>query len=634
MYGYAGKILYVNLTEKITKTHVLRENEAKKYIGGLGYALKLLYDHTEPKKDPFDPKNVLVFATGPISGMMAPTGSGYIVASKSPLTGGLGVSVEQGFFASELKRAGYDAIIIEGKAKTPVFLWINDDFVQLMDARDVWGLSPARTEEEIRKQLGDYSIRVAAIGLAGERLARFACIISDQTRVAGRGGLGAVMGAKNLKAIAVRGTSELKVANPNALLEFCKEFFIRARGSTAVKHYTTDGKLAVSVKDRYWVTLFGTTAKYRDLGSVEDLSTCNGAGCLPTRNFSAASFEDAEKISGEHLNRYFVAKVQACSSCPIGCEHIAIVSEGPYQGAVARIEYQTVWAFGPNCGVNRPDAIIRAIELCNFYGLDAVSTGGAIAFAMDCYENGIITYDDTNGLDLKFGNYEAMLKLIDLIAHREELGDILAEGVKRAAERIGKGSETVANHIKGLEMSGYDVRGLKTAALGYAVSFKGADHNTHWAHVFDLNKKENRFIFQKGSGKIVKDMEDLFAVMDSLVVCKFTVSVYDGYEDLARLYNIVTGFNLKAADLKIVGERINNLARLFNIREGFTRKDDGLPPKIISTPIPSGPSKGVLITKEELDFMLDEYYEVRGWTHDGIPTPEKLKELELRDLGD
>jgi aldehyde:ferredoxin oxidoreductase len=630
MYGYAGKVLYVNLSKNIIKTHLLIENEAKKYVGGLSYALKLLYDHTEPKKDPFDPENILIFATGPISGIMAPTGSGCVVASKSPLTGGLGVSVMQGFFARELKRAGYDAIIIQGRAKTPVFLWINDDFVQLMDARGLWGLSPERTEEEIRKQLNDYSIRVAAIGLAGERLVRFSCIVSDQTRVAGRGGLGAVMGAKNLKAIAVHGTSDLKVADPDSLLEFCKEFFIRARGSTAVKHYTTNGKLAVSVKDRYNVTLFGTTAKYRDLGTVEDLLIYNNAGCLPTRNFSAASFEEIEKIDGEHLNKYFVAKVQACSSCPIGCEHIAIVPEGPYQGAVARIEYQTVWAFGPNCGVNRPDAIIRAIELCNFYGLDAVSTGGVIAFAMECYEKGMITYDDTDGLDLKFGNYEAMIKLIDLIARREGLGDILAEGVKRAAERIGEGSETVANHIKGLEMSGYDVRALKTAALGYAVSFKGADHNTHWAHVFDLNKDENRFTVQKGCGKLVKDMEDLFAVMDSLVVCKFTISMYDGYEDLAKLYNIVTGFNLKAADLKIVGERINNLARLFNIREGFTRNDDSLPPKIFSTPIPSGPSKGASISKEELDLMLDEYYEVRGWTSDGTPSPEKLKELDLK----
>lgn len=632
MYGYAGKILQVNLTEKTTKTQVLKESDAKKYIGGLGYALKLLYDYTEPKMDPFDPKNVLIFATGPISGVMAPTGSGYVVASKSPLTGGLGASVGQSFFARELKRAGYDAVIIQGKAKSPVFLWINDDYIQLMDARDLWGLSPARTEEEIRKYLSDYSIRVAAVGLAGERLVRFACIISDQTRAIGRGGLGAVMGAKNLKAIAVRGSSDLKVADPGALLEFCKEFFIRARGSTAVKHYTPNGKLAVSVKDRYWVTLFGTTAKYRDLGTVEDLSTCNTAGCLPTRNFSTASFEDMEKISGEYLNKYFVAKVQACSSCPIGCEHVAVVSEGPYQGSIARIEYQTVWAFGPNCGINKPDVIIRAIELCNLYGLDAISTGSAIAFAMDCYENGIITYEDTNGLDLKFGNYEDALKLIDLIARREELGDILAEGVKRAAERIGGGSEKLANHIKGLEMSGYDVRGLKTAALGYAVSYRGADHNTHWAYVFDLNKKENSSAFQKGCGKIVKDMEDLFAVMDSLIICKFLVGVYDSYEDLARLYNIVTGFNLKATDLKMVGERIINLARLFNIREGFTRKDDNLPPKIISNPIPSGPSKGALVTKEELDLMLDEYYEVRSWTRDGVPNEEKLKELELSNL--
>jgi aldehyde:ferredoxin oxidoreductase len=293
-----------------------------------------------------------------------------------------------------------------------------------------------------------------------------------------------------------------------------------------------------------------------------------------------------------------------------------------------------LWAFGPHSGVDRLDAIIKAIDLCNYYGLDNLSAGNTVGFAMDLYEHGILTKKDTDGLELEFGNAEAMIELVHRIGKREAIGDVLAEGVKRAAEKIGKGAEKYANHIKGLEMTGYDIRGLKTAAMGYAVSFRGADHNRHGAYGLDLKGTVDRFKVEKGRAKLVIDIENLYTIIDSLIVCKFSRGVYfKEFEDLARYYDVATGIDMNAEELKKAGERINVLGRLFNIREGLTRKDDNLPPKVMSTPIPDDTvSKGSYVTQKELDFMLDDYYAERGWTREGVPTIEKLKELSLEDL--
>jgi aldehyde:ferredoxin oxidoreductase len=376
------------------------------------------------------------------------------------------------------------------------------------------------------------------------------------------------------------------------------------------------------------------TAKYRTLGTPVNVLVHNSLGALPTRNFTNAVFEGAEKVSGEYLNERFVVKIDGCSSCAMRCEHLAAVPEGPYKGTISRVEYEPLWAFGPHCGVDRLDAIIKAMDLCNYYGLDNLSTGNAVGFAMDLYEHRILTKEDTGGIDLKFGNAEAMVELVHKIGKREGLGDVLAEGVKRAALKIGKGADKFANHIKGLEMTGYDIRGLKTAAIGYAVSFRGADHNRHGAYAVDLKGTVDRFKFEKGRSKIVTDIEDLYTVIDSLIVCKFSRGVYyKEYEDLAKYYALATGLEMTAEELKRSGERINVLGRLFNIREGFTRKDDHLPPKVMSTPIPDNTvSKGSYVSQKELDFMLDDYYAQRGWTKEGVPTVEKLKELAMDDL--
>jgi len=609
LFGYAGRILRIDLSSGAVKTEPLREEVAKKYIGGIGLGIRLLLDNSEAGVDPLSPENPLILTTGPFSGTIAPTGgNGHAFVSKSPLTGGVGEAKSHGFFGSEMKRAGYDAIIFENKAEKPIYIWIDDDNVQFMDAKHLWGKSPQETETLIKEELGDYYIRVAAIGLAGEKLSRIACIINDRTRAAGRTGMGTVMGSKNLKAIAIRGTKDVKVAHPEEFLEFVKMLHERMKGPA--------------------------TTKYRTLGTPLNVLVHNALGALPTRNFTNATFEGAEKVSGEYLNERFVVRIVGCSSCAMRCEHIAVVPEGPYKGTTVRVEYEPLWAFGPNCGVDRMDAILKAMELCNYYGLDSLSAGNIVGFAMDCYEHGILTEKDTGGLKLNFGNAEAMVKLVHMMARREGLGDVLAEGVRRAAEKIGRGAEKFANHIKGLEMTGYDIRGLKTAAVGYAVSFRGADHNRHGAYGLDLKGTVDRFKFEKGRSKLVIEIEDLYTIIDSLIICKFSRGTYyEGFEDLAKYYTLVTGISMTAEELRLAGERINNLGRLFNIREGFTRKDDHLPPKVMSTPIPDDTvSKGSYITQEELDFMLDDYYAARGWTREGIPTLEKLRELGLEDL--
>jgi aldehyde:ferredoxin oxidoreductase len=313
---------------------------------------------------------------------------------------------------------------------------------------------------------------------------------------------------------------------------------------------------------------------------------------------------------------------------------MCVVGEGPYKGTMTRMEYETLWAMGPYCGVDRLDAIIKGMDLCNYYGIDAISAGVIVGFTMDCYEKGILTQEDLGGIDARFGNHEAMVKLIEMMGKREGIGDVLAEGVKIAGEKIGKGAEKLGQHIKGVEVTGYDLRCLKTAALGFAVSFRGADHNRHGAYAFDVKGKVNRLIAEKGRGKLVKDMEDVYNLIDSFIVCKFSRGTYyKELEDMTKLYTLVTGIEMTPEELKKAGERIHNVARLFNIREGLSRKDDTLPYKVMHQPITEeGPAKGAYVSQDELDLLLDDYYTSRGWTREGVPTTEKLKELGMEDL--
>ena len=609
MLGYAGRILHVDLAIGKTWTEPLKEEYARKYIGGIGLGMRLLIDYSKPGVDPFDSENPLVLATGPFSGSMVPTGgNGHAFVSKSPQTFAMGEAKSHGHFGTEMKRAGYDAIIFHGKAERPVYVWIDDDSVQIMDAKYLWGKSTGETDDAIKQELKDFYVRVAAIGPAGEKLVRIACIINDKTRAAGRTGMGAVMGSKNLKAIAIRGSKDVQVANQERLLELVKVQHERMKGPAA--------------------------RKYRTLGTPENVLVLQKLVAMPTNNFTRATFDGAERISGEYLNERFVAKVIGCSSCAMRCEHIAVVPEGPYKGTTTRVEYEPLWAIGPNCGVGNLDAILKGMDMGNYYGVDTISIGGIVSFAMDLYEHGLISKEDLGGLELKFGNSEAMLEMIKRICLREGFGNVLAEGVKLAADKVDKDAYKYAVHIKGLEMSGYDIRGLKTAALGYAVSFRGADHNRHGAYGPDVSGKVNRFKAEKGRGKLVRETEDLYAVIDSLIVCKFSRGTYfEGYKDLAALYSAVTGLEMTAEELQKAGERINNLGRLFNIREGLTRKDDTLPWKVMNVPIPDeGIAKGSFVSQADLDLLLDDYYEVRGWTKDGVPTVETLTKIGMEDL--
>ena len=608
MFGYAGRVLIVDLDIGRTRAEQLNTDFARKYVGGIGLGMRLWIDHTKQGVDPLGPDNTLVLALGPVSGTMFPTGgNGHAFIAKSPATNGIGEAVSHGTFGAELKRAGYDAVVIKGKSEKPVYLWIDDDSVQLLDASNLMGKSPSETEDAIKDELGDYYVRVASIGLAGEKLSRIACIINEKTRAAGRTGLGAVMGSKNLKAIAVRGTRDITVAKPDEFMDMVQEFHERMKGPA--------------------------TQKYRTLGTVENILINNTLYCMPTRNYASAHFEDAEKVSGEALNENYVAKIIACNSCPMRCEHEAVVREGPYKGTMARMEYESLWALGPYCGVNRLDAIIKAAELCNYYGMDAQSTGVVVGFAMDCHENGILSHEEL-GVDAHFGNADALVQLVEKMGKREGIGDVLADGVRMAAAKLDKNSEQLAQHIKGLEVTGYDLRCLKTAALSFAVSFRGADHTRSSAYALDLKGKVDRLKVERGRGKLVKELEDIYSLIDSFIVCKNAkATFYKELGELSKLYTLVTGNELAVEDLSASAERINTLARLINIREGLSRKDDTLPWKVLNVPIPDdGPAKGAIVTQEELDLMLDDYYDARGWNLEGVPKVETLNRLGMEEF--
>jgi len=610
LYGYAGRVLYVNLTTGKTRVEKLNEEYAQKYVGGIGLGMRLWLANSKAGVDPFSPENPLVLALGPISGTMFPTaGNGHAFVSKSPATGAIGEAVAHGTFGAELKRAGYDAVILTGKAEKPVYLWIDDDSVQLLDASHLVGKSPSETEDAIKDELGDYYIRVASIGMAGEKLSRIACIINEKTRAAGRTGMGAVMGSKNLKAIAVRGTRDIVPAKPDEFMDMVKEFHERMKGPA--------------------------TQKYRTLGTTENVLVHNSLFCMPTRNYNNAHFEAADKVSGEVMNEKYVTKIIACSSCAMRCEHEVVIREGQHKGTMTRMEYEMLWSMGPYCGIDKFDAIIKGVSLCNQYGMDAISAGVIVAFAMDCHEQGILSHEEL-GVDAHFGSVDALLTLLEKMGKREGIGDILADGVRIAAQKIGKGADKLAQHIKGLEVTGYDLRCLKTAALGFAVSFRGADHNRHGAYALDVKGKVDRLKAEKGRGRLVRDMEDVYALIDSFIVCKFSRGTYyKELSDMAKLYSLVTGYDMTPEEVKKAGERINTIARVINVREGLSRKDDTLPWKVMNQPISDdGPVKGAVVTQDELDLLLDDYYQARGWTPDGVPTAEKLKELGMDDLID
>lgn len=606
---YLKRILFVDLTEWRSWTEEIEATSIQPYLGGVGLGTRLLYDHLPAGAAPLGPDNVLVFAPGVFAGTPVATGSKHAVVAKSPLTGMLGDSLTGGFWSHTLRRAGYDALVVTGRSDSLVYLFVNDGQVQIRSAKHLAGQSTFATEDRLQAELGSDEVRVSAIGPAGENRVRYACIANDRGRIAGRTGLGAVMGSKNLKAVAVRGSHPIRVADIEALEPLAMDLARRCQSPN--------------------------THKYRDLGTSSNVLFLDHLGALPTRNYRETTFECAEKISGESLNQYYVERIVACAGCPVACEHLAVVREGPYAGARSRIEYEPLYAMSSLWGVDDLPAAIRAVEVATQAGMDAISTGATVAWAMECFERGILTKSDFDGLAPRFGDAEAAIALLDKIIRREGIGDLLAEGSKRAAEQVGQNSLDFAMQVKGMEMAGYDPRSLKTMGLGYAVGTRGACHNRSPGYSPDTSETVDRFKGEAGRGPILVELEDKAALFDSLVWCKFIRKVFDDfYEEASHFYQIVTGLDTSPEMLKLTGERICNLKKAFNIREGWTSADDWLPRRVLREAMPSGPGEGVHMTQEELQTMIADYYAARGWTPDGLIPEEKLVALGLVDIAE
>ena len=610
--GYAGKILRVNLTAKSIVIEDLPEIVAIKYIGAAGFGLKYLLDEVPADVDALSPENKLILATGPLAGTNVPCSSRMNFAAKSPATGAVGMSSTGGYFPAEMKFAGFDIIIVEGKSEEPVFLWIKDGTASIRDAKELWGTTTFDCEHLIKHKLGDQAIRVACIGQAGEKLSAMAAIINEK-HAAGRKGLGAVMGSKNLKAIAVRGGSTPKIADQEAFDKANKKMLEAMKASPVLY------------------------SEFSAHGTPMVVDAVSAAGMFPLKNFAETGEHDLVPGLGAGANASRKITRESCYKCPVGCSQVKVAKGMPYSGNMSVPEYETLFSLGGSVMVDNVDAVITADKLCDEYGLDTISVGATIAFAMELTEKGIITKKDTDGIDLSFGNAEAMIEFIKKIAFRDGFGDVLADGSKKAAQIIGKGSEKYAMHVKGLELPAYDVRGAKAHGLNYATAYTGADHNRGYAfqEIFSIPVPfpVDRFSTDK-KGELTKWNQDTRCVCaDCAPMCAFLLDMALPavcLENTADLVSAVTGLKFTPEDVYKVGERCNNTAKLFNMKAGFTRADDNLPQRLKTEPLKDGGSKGAVYSQAELDLMLDEYYKARGWTKEGIPTEEKLKELDLK----
>ncbi len=614
--GYMGKGLVVDLSKGETKTVEIPDKIMKDYVGGEGFGVRILFDNLKPKTDPFSPENLLIFTTGPLTGTSAPTSGRLCVVFKSPLTNTIGASNVGGYFAPTLKKCGYDVLVIKGRAEEPVYLWIHDDNVEIRKASHLWGKGVEETEETILKEVGNEKAVVASIGIAGEKLSRIAAIMFNSHRAAGRGGPGAVMGSKNLKAIAVYGTKEIAVADKSALNSAAK----KARAELEEEDFV-----------REELKVYGTP-------SFTD--AINGLGILPTKNWQHTMFDAMDKIGNKAYHEKLNVKAWHCYGCPIGCGRYTEIPEGPYRGMKGGgPEYESIAAFGSKCMVDDLYAITAANHKANDYGLDIISTGQVIATAMEWYEEGIITKDDTDGIELSFGNADAVVKMVDKIARREGLGDLLAEGSLRAAQKIGKGAEQYVMHVKGMEMAADGVRASKGEAISHMTSERGADHLRPYASAVDAfgyREKELGITYdispvEDGNKAWVKPLKELSMATNLLGVCLFaSITLAVKGSTWAELLSGATGNTYSLQDLLLASERVINLERLYNAREGFDKKDDRLPERFLKEKAKEGPGKGQIV---DVETLLKEYYNSMGWDlNTGLPTQEKIKQLGIEDI--
>lgn len=630
--GYAGKYLRVDLTKEKFTVLPTPEEWKRKYLGGVGMGAKIMWDEVPPEVKPLSPQNRIIFATGPVNGTLFPPSGRYEVISRSPLTGWWAHASAGGFFGPEMKYAGYDLIIIQGKAKKPVYLHIDNDLIKLRDAKQLWGKNVIETTDQVIKELKDPDVKVACIGQAGENLVKYACIMSDYFRAAGRTGLGAVLGSKNLKAIAIRGTKGIKIAH--------KEKFNKLL-TDAFKRHSPEG--------RYWDYI----ESFRKYGTFSLTDWENAIGRLPTKNHWTGYFENAEETIGmEPMRKRHYKRHASCFGCGIQCKYSSIVREGKYAGTESEgPEYETVEGFTSNFLSADTNALIRANYLCNIYGMDTISASHTISWAYECYEHGILGKKDTDGRELIWGEdgMDNAIELLEEIPFRKtRFASLLAEGSREAARRTGKGSEAYAIHVNGLEASGQDGRPHKSLGLTYAINVRGADHLTSLSSLDELGykeeiarryKKETVNILadrwdEKLKGYLVADMEELYALCDSALLCKYGVMWPPIYyhQDFGKVISAITGFTEyeNPKELSKLAKRICHLRRAFNVRLGWSKKNDALHPRFTEEPMPTGPAKGQVV---HLEPMLREYYQARKYDwKTGYPTKKELEEVGLGDV--
>jgi aldehyde:ferredoxin oxidoreductase len=615
--GFMGKILRVNLTAGSISEEVIPEDKIRKYIGGVGIATKYHYDEVSAGVDPLGAENKLIFMTGLLTGTASASAARYSVVAKSPQTGIWGHGNSGGNFGPTLKKSGYDGIIFEGVSPKPVYLEIIDGKAVLKDAEHLWGRSVNDTEAILQKDAGK-KLSIAYIGQGGENLVRYAAIMNNLHRCVGRCGLGAVMGSKKLKAVACSGKERVDIHNPEMFKDISKKQI----------GYINESMLKVGFE------AFGTNL-------VSDM--VNARGGYPTRNWQSGVFDQIDEMNGQAMTDKVLVKETACFACPIACGRGTAIKEGRWAGKSGEgPEYETTNMFGACCGIADMNAVTAANYLCNEYGLDTISTGSTIAFAMECFEKGILTREMTGGKDINFGDTDIIVELVEMIAKREGVGNLLAEGTKVMAESLGKGSSSFAMNVKGLELPAYDPRAANICGLGFVTANRGGDHITGFIEgptfidspilLVEESKIEDPLNVKPEEAKILMEMEDALTALDALGGCKFMGALLRA-EDLVELIESATGWDFTVDEFRKGGERIYNLARVYCNREGIRRKDDTLPERLIKEPLPEGPAEGMVLDMITLEMLKDAYYTYRGWNlNDGIPSTAKLKELGLDDL--
>ena len=611
MNGWTGKLLRVDLSTGRSSIEEIPQDWLRDYIGGRGLAARYLYEEMDPTADPFSPENKLIFATGPLTGTPVPCGARYMVVTKGALTGAITTSNSGGFWGPELKFAGYDLLILEGCAPQPSYLFVYDDRVEIRDAAAFWGRGVGETEDGLRAATGVPGLRIASIGPAGENLVRFACIINDKHRAAGRSGVGAVMGSKNLKAIAVRGTGGVGIADPASFMKAVWEM----RGAM----HENPGR-----------------AGFADLGTAATIDLVQSFGALPTRNFQEGQFDEFENLNGNTIKETRLVANKACFACPIACGRVCrlgdasdkfLVNTHPrnWKHAGEGPEYENAWALGADCGVGDLDAVIKANWLCNDLGMDPISMGATLAAAMELYENGVI--DDAQvEMPLRFGSGEALVRMTEATAYREGFGDELAEGAKRMGDKLQH--PEVFMGVKGQEFPAYDPRGFQGMGIAYATCNRGACHLRAWTPAIETSGQVDPHT-PDGKSEWVVGQQNRTTAHDNTGVCSFVGFAGCGLESLVPCTTAATGVPYDLDDFVKIGERTWNIERLWNLRAGLTKADDTLPKRLLKDAFKSGPAAGVTVN---LDAMLPVYYKERNWDEDGVPSKEKLTELGLASL--